>query len=131
MPEGPQDLDEFAGYHLEQAYRLRRSSGESDRHTAQLAEDAGRRLGEAGFRALKRGDMPATLNLLERATVLLPSEDEARHELMSELAIAQYVAGNPDAAHETLVNAIAGAERSRANAVSSFAPESRRRTFAS
>ena len=110
-PEESAGLDEFAGYHLEQAYRLRTELGESNRHTAQLAEDAGRRLGEAGFGALKRGDMPATLNLLERATVLLPSEDEARHELMTELAIAQYVVGNSEAAHETLVNAIAGAER--------------------
>ena len=52
------DLDEFAGYHLEQAYRLRTELGESDRRTETLAEDAGRRLGEAGIRALKRGDMP-------------------------------------------------------------------------
>ena len=109
--EGSAALAEFAGYHLEQAYRLRSELGESDRHTAQLAEDAGRRLGEAGFGALKRGDMPATVNLLDRATALLPLEDETRHELMSELGIAQYVAGDPEAAHESLVNAIAGAER--------------------
>ena len=109
--EGSAGADEFAGYHLEQAYRLRSELGESNRHTAQLAEDAGRRLGEAGLGALKRGDMPATVNLLDRATALLPLEDETRHELMSELAIAQYVVGDPAAAHETLVNAIAGAER--------------------
>ena len=109
--EGSAAVAEFAGYHLEQAYRLRSELGESDRRTAQLAEDAGRRLGEAGFGALKRGDMPATVNLLDRATALLPLEDETRHELMSELAIAQYVVGDPEAAHESLVNAIAGAER--------------------
>ena len=61
--DGPADVDEFAGYHLEQAYRLRTELGESDRHTERLAEDAGRRLGEAGVRAAKRGDVPAAISL--------------------------------------------------------------------
>jgi DNA-binding SARP family transcriptional activator len=109
--EGTADVDEFAGYHLEQAYRLRIELGELDRRAEQLAEDAGRRLGRAGFNALKRGDMPATVSLLERAIALLPTKDEARHELMSELAIAQYVAGDAEAAQTTLLDAIASAER--------------------
>ena len=104
------DLDEFVGYHLEQAYRLRAELGDADRRAEGLAEDAGRRLGVAGFDALKRGDMPATASLLGRAIGLLPDGDEQRHELMSELAIAQYVAGDSDAASTTLRDAIAGAE---------------------
>ena len=84
------ELDEFVGYHLEQAYSLRTELGESDRRTERLAEDAGRRLGEAGIRAIKRGDMPATVSLLDRAIRLLPKEADARHELMCELGIAQY-----------------------------------------
>ena len=40
---------------------------------------------------------------------LLPSGDERRHELMTELAIAQCVAGDGDAAGTTLRDAIAGA----------------------
>ncbi len=71
------DVDEFAGYHLEQAYRLRTELGESDRRTERLAEDAGRRLGDAGIRALKRGDIPATVALLRRATALLPARHAA------------------------------------------------------
>ncbi len=67
------DLDEFTGYHLEQAYRLRTELGESDRRTENLAEDAGRRLGTAGFRGLKRGDMAATVGLLGRAVVAPPT----------------------------------------------------------
>ncbi len=67
------DLDEFVGYHLEQAYRLRTELGESDRRTRRLAEDGGVRLGEAGVRAIKRGDMPATVSLLDRAISLLPT----------------------------------------------------------
>ena len=104
------DLDEFAGYHLEQAFRLRTDLGESDRRTLGLAEDAGRRLGDAGFRALKRGDMPATVNLLDRAIALLPAQDETRHELMCELGIAQNAAGDSEAAAATLFDAIAGSE---------------------
>ena len=104
------DLDEFVGYHLERAFHLRTELGEVDRRAEGLADDAGRRLGVAGFDALKRGDMPATASLLGRAIRLLPSGDERRHELMTELAIAQYVAGDGDAAGTTLRDAIAGAE---------------------
>ena len=105
------DLDEFVGYHLEQAYRLRTELGDSDRRADVLAGDAGRRLGAAGFDALKRGDMPATASLLGRAIKLLPDGDEQRYELMCELAIAQYVAGDGGAASTSLRDAIAGAER--------------------
>ena len=104
------DLDEFTGYHLEQAYRLRTELGESDRRTENLAEDAGRRLGTAGFRGLKRGDMAATVGLLGRAVSLLPRGDEARHELLCELGIAQYSAGDTEAGTATFLEAIAGAE---------------------
>jgi DNA-binding SARP family transcriptional activator len=106
------DVDEFAGYHLEQAYRLWAELGVSGRRVEQLAIDAGRRLGAAGFNALKRGDMHATSNLIGRAIELLPPEDESRHELMSELAIAEYVAGDADAARATVADAVAGAVRS-------------------
>jgi DNA-binding SARP family transcriptional activator len=108
---GAADSDEFAGYHLEQAYRLRTELGEADRRTERLAVDAGRRLGGAGFRALKRGDMPATVSLLERAVRLLPDDDEARHELLCELGIAQYSTGATDVSTATFFEAIAGAER--------------------
>jgi DNA-binding SARP family transcriptional activator len=108
------ELDEFVGYHLERAYRLRTELGESDRHTDQLAEDGGRRLGEAGFRAFKRGDMPATVSLLGRAVALLPTDDEFRNELMCELGIAQYSANSDtDASTAILDEAVAGALRAR------------------
>jgi tetratricopeptide (TPR) repeat protein len=91
------DLDEFVGYHLEQAYRLRAELGESDRRTEQLAEDAGGRLGEAGIRAAKRGDVPTELALLRRAIELLPRET-LRRALMCELGIALNGAGRSDEA---------------------------------
>ena len=108
--EGSADIDEFAGYHLERAYRLRTELGESDRHTQRLAEDAGRRLGDAGVRALKRGDMPATIALLGRAVDLLPESGEARYELMCELGIGQYSAGDTAASTATFLTAITEAE---------------------
>ena len=104
------DLDEFVGYHLEQAYRLRTELGESDRRTEALAESAGRRLGTAGFRALKRGDMHATVSLLNRAVALLPRGDEERHELLCELGIARQAAGDDAGGSADFSTAIEGAQ---------------------
>ncbi len=100
VPQDVADLDEFVGYHLEQAYRLRTELGESDRRTARLAEDGGRRLGEAGVRALKRGDMHATTSLLGRATSLLPAEEPLRREFLCELGIALRTSGDPSRCRE-------------------------------
>ena len=100
------ELDEFVGYHLEQAYRLRTELGESDRRAEKLAEDAGRRLGAAGVRAWKRSDVHATTNLLGRATSLLPAEDEWRLELLCELGIAHRTAGEAERAEEALREAV-------------------------
>jgi tetratricopeptide (TPR) repeat protein len=107
------ELDELTGYHLEQAYQLRTELGEADRRTEQLSEDAGRRLGGSGMRAWKRGDAPATINLLARATQLLPQEDGSRLELLCELSIAQRNAGDVDVAGATLEAALRGAAASR------------------
>jgi class 3 adenylate cyclase len=100
------ELDEFAGYHLEQAYLLRTELGEADRHMARLAEDGGQRLGTAGVRAIKRGDVPAGVNLLGRATALLPQGGSLRHELLCELGIGLRAKGDPDAAEQVLDRAL-------------------------
>jgi DNA-binding SARP family transcriptional activator len=107
--DGTGDVDEFAGYHLERAYRLRTELGESDRRTQTLAEDAGRRLGEAGVRALKRGDMSTTVNLLDRAVPLVPEDHALRRLLLCELGIAMRASGNTDGALSTLTRAISEA----------------------
>jgi class 3 adenylate cyclase/tetratricopeptide (TPR) repeat protein len=109
-PELP-DLDEFVGYHLEQAYWLRTELGESDRRTERLAEDGGRRLGDAGIRALKRGDVPATVNLLGRATSVIHSDRSNRSRLLSELSIALLASGDAEGAKRSLNDAIADAEQ--------------------
>ena len=104
------DLDEFVGYHLERAYLLRAELGESDRRTVRLAEDGGRRLGAAGVRALKRGDVRATTSLLGRATSLLPRDEPLRRELLCELGIGLRTSGDSAAAESTLEEAIASSQ---------------------
>jgi hypothetical protein len=63
-------------------------------------------LGAAGIAAWKRGDAPATVNLLGRATALLPVGDSVRLELCCELGLALRTAGELPRAEETLVAAI-------------------------
>ena len=104
------DADELAGYHLEQACRLLTELGEIGHRTAELAESAGRRLGEAGVRALKRADMPAAVNLLGRATAMLPRGSSLRLDLLGELGIAQLALGDVDGTDVTHAVAIAEAE---------------------
>jgi class 3 adenylate cyclase/tetratricopeptide (TPR) repeat protein len=67
-----EELDEIAGYHLEQAYRYRADLGPVDEATRAVATAGATRLLAAGRRALDRGDPQATINLLERAERLLP-----------------------------------------------------------
>lgn len=62
------ELDELAGYHLEQAARYRQELGQPNTGMAQRASG---RLATAGRRALWRGDERAARALLERALTLL------------------------------------------------------------
>jgi predicted ATPase len=80
------DLQEIRGYHLEQAYRYRAELGPVDDHGASLARRAAGVLATAGRRALDRGDMHATSNLLERAIELLPPDDPDAVSLYPERA---------------------------------------------
>ena len=105
VPDLP-ELDEFVGYHLERAYRLRSELGESDRRTERLAEDGGRRLGDAGIRAWRRTDVPATVGLLRRATSLLKPRESRKHELLCELGMAHYASRELDRAVELLTDAM-------------------------
>jgi class 3 adenylate cyclase len=102
----PVGSDELVGYHLEQAYRYGAELGPVGRRLRRLAADAGERLGTAGIRAWKRGDTPATINLLGRATELLPERDSLRLELMCELGVALRAAGEVSRAESALGRAI-------------------------
>jgi tetratricopeptide (TPR) repeat protein len=86
---GP-ELDETIGYHLERAAR------------DELRQEAGRRLGAAGMRAVKRVDARAATGLLTRAIALLPDDDEAKLELACGLGMAMKFSGDPVRAEELL-----------------------------
>jgi tetratricopeptide (TPR) repeat protein len=87
------EYEEIIGYHLEQAYRCRTELGPAGKGEQDLAARAAERLGSAGRRASRRGDMGAAANLLERTLELLPAEDPERFELATELASSLEQAG--------------------------------------
>lgn len=96
--------EEILGYHLEQAHRYQVELGRGGQ-ARRLAEEASRRLGSAGTRALGRADLPAAINLLTRATGLLPLDDLRRVDLLPELGIALIEAGELAKAETTLQQA--------------------------
>jgi class 3 adenylate cyclase/tetratricopeptide (TPR) repeat protein len=100
------ELDEVLGYHLEQAYRCRLEVLRADDHGRALALRGGRRLAAAGRRALARGDMTATANLLERAQQLLAGEDAERVTLLPALGLALTQTGELSRADEILRGAV-------------------------
>ena len=99
-------VEEIVGYHLEQAHAYRAELRPHDPELAGLAQRAGERLGTAGIRAWKRADTPAAVNLLSRATSLLPVAEASRAELLCELGVAQRYAGSSDEGEQTLQEAI-------------------------
>jgi tetratricopeptide (TPR) repeat protein len=104
------ELDEILGYHLERAHRLRASLGLPGQDGTALASRAAERLQRAGYRALARGDMRASANLLRRAADLLPEGDTARLAILPDLATALVEAGELSEAGSILTDAIALAQ---------------------
>jgi DNA-binding SARP family transcriptional activator len=99
--------DELVGYHFEQAFQYATQLAQSDEHARELALEGGQRLGRAGIRAWKRADAPAAINLLARATELLPEADE----FVCELGSALRATNDIDGAREILVRATEAAEK--------------------
>jgi class 3 adenylate cyclase/tetratricopeptide (TPR) repeat protein len=93
------ELEEIIAYHLEQACRYQAELGSADEL---LARRAGERVAQAGRRALTRGDMPAAINLLERARALWAPGGVDQY-LMPDLFDAYFEAGRLGDA-EALVN---------------------------
>ncbi|HET9322724.1 MAG TPA: AAA family ATPase [Gaiellaceae bacterium] len=100
------DLDEFIGYHLEQAFRYRQELGLTD---TELATSAGERLARAGRRAVQRGDSPAAVGLLTRATALLPDDHTERRETLALLGSALMRTGDFHHADRVLTEALEAA----------------------
>ena len=106
------ELEEVIGWHLERAHRQLAELGPVDAHGRELAAGAAGRLASAGRRAIGRGDLPAAVNLLERAIALLPAGDRERLHLLTELAEALVLKLEPDRAAAVLDEALAAADRS-------------------
>jgi class 3 adenylate cyclase/tetratricopeptide (TPR) repeat protein len=104
------EYEEILGYHLEQAYRYRAELGPVDEHGRTLARRGAERLADAAKRASTRGDLPAQVNLLSRALVLLPPGDAARLELLPELGTSLMWTGDLAKAEGVLAEAIVGAD---------------------
>jgi DNA-binding SARP family transcriptional activator len=101
--------DELVGFHLEQAYRYLAELGPADAATRRLAADAGERLAAAGLRAAKSGDTHAASNLLTRASSLLEVEEVVRRDLLTELGLVYWRAGDLTAVEAALGKALAAA----------------------
>jgi class 3 adenylate cyclase len=102
------ELDEFVGYHLDQAYRLRGELGPVDDAARALADRAAPRLEAAGQRVLLV-DPSASAALLQRAAALV-TDDYRRIGLHIDSARALYEAGQLMAARNLLEEARSSAQ---------------------
>jgi DNA-binding SARP family transcriptional activator/tetratricopeptide (TPR) repeat protein len=111
------EYDEILGYHLEQAYRFRAELGEVDDEARAVGRRAAERLGAAGRRAFVRLDAPAAMNLMSRATALLPRDDPLRVDLIPNVRAIQGATdlGWADAILQEAI--VAGDPRLRAHAL--------------
>jgi len=94
--------DELIGFHFEQAYRYRAELGAIGPAVEELAAAAGDRLATAGLRAAKVGDAHAASNMLARASSLLMLDEVVRRDLLAELALVYWRAGDLDAVEKAL-----------------------------
>ena len=79
------EYEEIIGYHLEQAFLFLSELGPVGDEAETLRGRARARLSSAGRRALHRGDLPAALNLFQRAAALA-SGTAAHAELLTRIA---------------------------------------------
>jgi predicted ATPase/class 3 adenylate cyclase len=78
VAESVREYEEILGFHLEQAYRYQAELGPVGERARAVGQRAAERLAAAGRRAVARADMPAAVNLLDRAAALVPVDDLRR-----------------------------------------------------
>jgi class 3 adenylate cyclase/tetratricopeptide (TPR) repeat protein len=97
---------EIVGHHLEQAHRCHAElRPRADAERRPLDTRAAEHLGGAGRSALGRGDLPAGVNLLERAAGVLAPGDAARGRLLPDLGMALVQLGRLPRAERVLADA--------------------------
>jgi class 3 adenylate cyclase/tetratricopeptide (TPR) repeat protein len=99
------EYEEIVGYHLEQAVRYRGELGPVDEEVTALARRAAGCLEAAGTRAHARGDIPAAVRLLQRASSHLPLDDPTRARTQKSLGAALMEAGRLAEADRVLEDA--------------------------
>jgi predicted ATPase/class 3 adenylate cyclase len=104
------EVEEFIGYHLEQAFRYRAELGRADTVEG-LAVEGARHMTAAGKRAANRGDLGAAAELLSRAAALFPTDHAERRILLPDLGEALSEAGELERAEAILDEAVGLAER--------------------
>ena len=102
------EFEEILGYHMEQAYQYRVALAPLDYEAMAVGLDASRRLGSAGRRAVGRGDMPAAVNLLDRASKLYGPGTQDDEDAL-DLGYARFETGEYGAAEAALEDSIASA----------------------
>ena len=105
LEAGPRQSDELIGFHFEQAHSYLAELGPVEPAGKQLAAAAGNRLAAAGLRAAKIGDTHAASNLLRRASSLLDLEEVVHRDLLAELALVHWRAGDLQSVEEALEEA--------------------------
>jgi class 3 adenylate cyclase/tetratricopeptide (TPR) repeat protein len=106
------EFDEFVGFHLEQAYRLRSELGPVDAAAADLAPRAAAHLVASARRAADRGDARASSSLLSRGIELLPADHPDRPRLLSDLSLQLAETGEVDRARSAVEEAEAALAQS-------------------
>ncbi|MBD0337989.1 MAG: AAA family ATPase [Thermoleophilia bacterium] len=104
------EYEEIVGYHVEQAHDYHMQLGGSRERVEALGRRAAVLLGAAGDRAFARGDMPAAVKLLSRATALFQPDDLERLELLPRLAFALLETGDFARLQETTAETAQAAE---------------------
>jgi class 3 adenylate cyclase/tetratricopeptide (TPR) repeat protein len=109
---GERELGEIVGFHFEQAYlcstAVQPLKGPDQQR---LALAGSRHLGAVGRTALGRGDVPAAVNLLRRATSLLDDDEPALSWLLPDFGAALTQAGRLLDAERVLSEAVQRAVR--------------------
>jgi hypothetical protein len=104
------EYEEIIAYHLEQAHRYRIELGPRDAAAAELALRAGTMLGHAARRAEARGDVAASVDLMVRASDLLPPSAD-RRLLLAQVAPNLLFDGDGPRAERLLAEVVAESEQ--------------------